>query len=76
MSITELKPVVGEVKNNVRDALQQSHIHGLRELEVEQDGSSILISGKVNSFYQKQLAQEMVRHINPEVQIVNTIIVD
>lgn len=76
MSLSEPNCEVEKVEVDVRNAFLKSPIHGLRELEVEQNGSSILISGKVNSFYQKQLAQEVVRTINPEVQIVNTIVVD
>ena len=76
MSLTERNVIVEDVETNVRDAFLTSPIHGLRELEVEQHGDSILISGKVNSFYQKQLAQEVVRHMHPDVQIVNSIVVD
>ena len=68
--------VVDQVEINVRDAFDQSPIHGLRELQVEQDGESILITGKVKSFYQKQLAQEVVRHINARIQIINSVVVE
>lgn len=68
--------IVTDIKSTVKDAFKQSPIHGLRDLDIEQDGESILISGKVGSFYQKQLAQEVVRHISPLVQIVNSVEVE
>lgn len=73
---TDMSLVVDKIESNVRDAFEKSPIHGLRDLEVEQNGTSILISGKVSSFYQKQLAQEVVRNISPTIQVVNSIQVD
>jgi hypothetical protein len=37
-----------------------SCIFDLRCLDVEHDGGSIVLRGRVNSFYYKQLAQELV----------------
>ena len=76
ISLLDSKPTMGDVSKSVQDAFQKSPVHGLRELQVEQVGSSILISGKVSSFYQKQLAQEVVRHLDPAARIVNSIVVD
>ncbi len=54
-------------------ALTNSPIYGLRDLRVEQDGDLLLISGRVNSYYLKQLAQEAVRAVVDGMQLSNTI---
>jgi len=59
--------------DDVRDAFEQSPIQAIRELQVEQNGSSILLSGRLCSFYHKQLAQEVVRTISPKLRVVNAV---
>ena len=56
-------------------ALAGGPIAALRELRVEQVGNSLLLSGMVTSFYQKQLAQEQVRLVVGDAEIVNSIVV-
>lgn len=63
------------VEADLRRAFDESPIAGLRELEVEQHGPSVFISGKVDSFYHKQLAQEVVRNLLPGAQVVNSAMV-
>jgi hypothetical protein len=57
-------------------ALTSSPIHALRDLHVEQAGDSLVLSGRVGSFYHKQLAQEVVRSACHEVELMNFIDVD
>lgn len=59
-----------------RSALNTSPIFCLREIDVSHDGESILLSGRVPSFYYKQLAQEAVRAVVEHVQVVNDVNVD
>lgn len=54
-------------------ALEASPFYALRELYVEHDGDTLLIRGRVSSFYHKQLAQEVVRHAAEGVEVVNSI---
>lgn len=61
------------VEDDVRDAFEQSPILGIRQLQVEECDGSILISGKLCSFYHKQLAQEVVRNISPKSRVVNSV---
>jgi osmotically-inducible protein OsmY len=56
-----------------RSALLKSPIFALQQLDVQQTGERIMISGTVRSFYQKQLAQEMVRSVTPGLRLVNAI---
>ncbi len=58
-----------------RSALHGSPILALRELQVQQAGQSLVISGSVDSFYHKQLAQEAVRAVCRDVELVNSVAV-
>jgi BON domain-containing protein len=54
-------------------ALSQSRIFDLRRLAVEHDGESIVLRGRVDSFYHKQLAQELVRVAVDGTEVINAI---
>ena len=56
-------------------ALASSPVVELRELTVVQSGESLLISGRVNCFYHKQLAQETVRPHAANLRMVNSVCV-
>ncbi len=62
-----------EVQTRAQLALQSSPFYELRELQVEPGQNSLLISGSVSSFYYKQLAQEVVRSVCREIDVVNSI---
>jgi osmotically-inducible protein OsmY len=68
-----LTPVVEQV---VRDALANSPIQSHRRIRVEQSGSTLYLHGRVESFYYKQLAQEVVRNFCRGVQVSNELDVD
>ncbi len=67
---------IKEIQPRAQSALDASPIYELRDLLVEQAGESLLISGRVTSFYHKQLAQEIVRTVVADVLVVNSIHVD
>ena len=54
-------------------ALRGSCIHALRELQVEQVDETLVLSGSVDTFYHKQLAQELVRNVADGCELVNQI---
>jgi BON domain len=56
-------------------ALAKSRIFDLRCLDVEQDGDSVVLRGRVDSYYHKQLAQELVRIALDGQGVVNAICV-
>jgi hypothetical protein len=62
-----------EVHSRAQLALRSSPFYELRELQVEPNNDSLLISGSVSSFYYKQLAQEVVRSVCREIEVVNSI---
>ena len=54
-------------------ALRQSPISALHNLEVTSEGEAIVLTGRVGSYYYKQLAQETVIWVAGERGIVNNI---
>lgn len=61
--------------DRARGALTCNPILSIRDLEVESAGDTLIISGRVQSFYEKQLAQEAVRAVCQNVQLRNTVCV-
>lgn len=64
------------VRPRAQAALANSPFYELRNLSVECRDDAILISGRVTSFYHKQLAQEVVRCVCAEIEVVNAIHVE
>lgn len=65
-----------EAVQRARTALSASPVFALRELDVNMAGEMVIISGRVNCFYYKQLAQEIVRNALAGVRVINAISVD
>ena len=59
-----------------RLALSRSPFSAIRGLLVEQAGELLVISGRVDSFYKKQMAQEAIRAVCHDVELQNTVNVD
>ena len=57
-------------------ALASSPIYALREVRVEKLDDGLLLSGHVDTFYHKQMAQEVVRAVCKGMKVVNEINVD
>ena len=65
-----------DVEIRAQSAMATSSIYALRDLVVERDGDSLLIMGRVKSFYEKQMAQELVRSVANGLIVVNQIEVE
>lgn len=59
--------------HRAQTALTTSPIQALRDVQVERNGGSLVLSGCVSSFYHKQLAQEIVRGVCQDVELINSI---
>ena len=57
-------------------ALADHPIASLRDLQVAKNKDRLLISGRVRSFYHKQMAQEVVRAVATNWRVVNDVAVD
>jgi osmotically-inducible protein OsmY len=62
-----------DLERRAQSALTSSSVYPLRELTAESQNDAILITGSVNSFYHKQLAQEAVRAVVGAIEVVNSV---
>ena len=56
-----------------KERLRQSAYSSLQNISCECDGGVLILRGQVPNFFQKQLAQESVRHLKGVTQVVNQI---
>jgi hypothetical protein len=64
------------VKSQVVLALRQSSHPALRLLTVEETEETVVITGRVSSYYLKQLAQETALPVTGDRQLVNRVFVE
>jgi osmotically-inducible protein OsmY len=67
--------VTEDVHPRAQAALANSPFYELRNVRVELCDHALLLSGTVSSFYHKQLAQEVVRSVCRETELINRICV-
>lgn len=65
-----------DAAQRARQALSRSTIFVLRKIEVECDADAVVLRGCVDSFYHKQLAQELVKVAVDGVEVINLLEVD
>jgi osmotically-inducible protein OsmY len=70
---TVAQTLLNDVASQAKAALSRSRIFDLRRLSVEQDGDYVVLRGRVDSFYHKQLAQELVRAAVEGIEVLNAI---
>lgn len=62
-----------EVTNTASSVLSRSPVRDLRRIRVDGKADHLKLSGKVRSYYHKQLAQETVRGVARGMRLVNQI---
>jgi osmotically-inducible protein OsmY len=65
-----------DVLGQATKMLNDSPFAALRDLRVEQEGELVLLRGRVDSFFLKQLAQETVRSATRGIEMINEVLVD
>lgn len=65
-----------DLTSRIKLLLAESPIAEVRRIRVEQSGDSVLLHGRVRTFYAKQMAQETARRANCGLHIVNSVSVD
>lgn len=65
-----------DASGQASELLATSPVAELRRLQVSQRAGRLQLSGRVGSFYHKQLAQETVRSVAGDLRLVNEIDVD
>ena len=68
--------VAEQVTVRAKTALRNSSVSDLRELDVYRDGETLFLTGRVSSFYHKQLAQEAILAVADGCCVVNEVQVD
>ncbi|HEY8506339.1 MAG TPA: BON domain-containing protein [Gemmataceae bacterium] len=59
--------------SSARNRLRESSLPALRGIVVVETDAEVILTGKVHSYYQKQLAQETIRPALGERRLVNRI---
>lgn len=59
--------------SRARVALSLSNIYVLRKLQLDRDGDALVMRGRVDSYYHKQLAQELVKAAVEGVEVLNAL---
>ena len=67
---------VQDVLGQATKMLHDSPFAALRDLRVEPEGELVLLRGRVDSFFLKQLAQETVRSATRGIEMINEVSVD
>lgn len=62
-----------DVSSAVQDRLGVSSYAEVRRLTCTQRGGALVLTGRVSSYYQKQVAQETAREFAGELSIVNAL---
>ena len=62
-----------ELERRVITVLASRNFPGLRRLSVEADYGKVSIRGRVRSFYEKQLAQHVTRHVPGVLELAEEI---
>jgi len=62
-----------EIANAATAVLANSSVSELRRLRVDRQANELRLSGNVRSFYHKQLAQETVRTVAGDMQLINEV---
>ena len=63
------------VSSNAAQALRHSVHPALRRLFVEETDSTVVITGRVSSYYLKQMAQEAVLALGGDRTVINRVLV-
>jgi hypothetical protein len=64
-----------ELERRVIATLTARNFPGLRRLTVNADGGTVTIAGRVRTFYEKQLAQHLARHVAGVIRLRDDILV-
>ncbi len=62
-----------DIASAARKVLSTSSVRDLRFLRVDRSANQLELTGRVGSYYHKQLAQETIRNIAGGMQMVNRV---
>lgn len=64
-----------DLKRRVKQYLLDRHHPGLRSLDVEAHGGTVIIRGTVRTFYEKQLCQNICRRVAGVIDVIDEVAV-
>ena len=64
-----------DVHQRVSRSLFSCHFPAFRNLDIEVDGGAVTITGKVQSYYEKQIALTSSQHVAGVVTLIDEIVV-
>lgn len=64
-----------DLQRRVVSFLHDRHVPGLRHLDVEVQDGTVVLRGRVNSFYEKQLCQNCCRRVAGVLRLVDEVTV-
>ncbi|MBL8826861.1 MAG: BON domain-containing protein [Planctomycetaceae bacterium] len=64
-----------DLERRVVNFLHGRHVPGLRHLHVEANSGTVVLRGRVNSFYEKQLCHHAIRRVAGVVNVVDEVTV-
>ena len=62
---------ISPLTEKLHGALNNSHFLSPRQVQIKTDGGNVRLEGTVGSFYQKQMAQEIVRRVDGVESVEN-----
>lgn len=62
-----------ELERRVTSFLAAKHVPGLRQLDVRADRGTVTVSGRVRTFYEKQLCNQCCRRVAGVRELVNAV---
>jgi osmotically-inducible protein OsmY len=64
-----------DLERRIVTSLADRQMPGLRQLQVAANNGTVTLRGRVRSFYEKQLCQNVCRHVAGVVQFVDAVVV-
>lgn len=64
-----------DLERRISTFLAGRHLPALRQLEVAASNGTVTLRGRVKSFYEKQLCQNVCRRVSGVVQLVDAVVV-
>ena len=61
------------LERRVVSFLQAKHVPGLRQLEVKAESGIVTVSGRVQTFYEKQLCNQCCRRVAGVRELINAV---
>ncbi len=62
-----------DLERRIVSFLEALHVPGLRHLDVQASSGVVTLSGRVMTFYEKQLCNECCRRVAGVLQVVNSV---